>query len=131
MIKKSSPLGLGVLLYVLSTILMAIFYTIGIVYGIFKCIYKKQLITALRSIDNKLYTMAIMKDQTGNIVCSELFNKLLITKDSTDIFGKEDETISSGLGKNLKSGKLTKKGLWLANTLDSIQPNHCINSIGY
>lgn len=129
-IGTSKPLGIGVLLYIVSTVLMLLLYTIGILYGIFVNIYKRQFISGLRDIDNKFYTLAVVKDQTGNVVCEELFDRLLIKDNSANRFGIEDETISSVLGRNELSGTLSPIGEWLAKTLNSIQPNHCINSIG-
>lgn len=125
----SRTIGIGLLVYLLATILMAIFYTIGILYGAIKSLYKRQIGSGAAAIDNKLFTMAVMKDQTGNIVCAELFNLLLIKKESIYKFGEKDETISSVLGKNLQVNTLSSTGLWLADILDSIQPNHCIKSI--
>ena len=44
-------------------------------------------------------------------------------------FGKENETISSALGKNQRDGTLTKKGKTLVAILDFLDKNHCENSI--
>jgi hypothetical protein len=131
--KQSSSkrlIGIGFIVYLVATILMAIFYTVGILYGAFKSLYNRQFISGIADFDNKLFTMAVMKDQTGNVVCAELFNLILIKKISVNKFGKEDETISSVLGRNELSGTLSPIGEWLAKTLNSIQHNHCINSIG-
>jgi hypothetical protein len=125
----SKNIFIGVLMYTIATVLMFVFYTIGIVWGIIKSLYNRHIGIGLNSIGGKFFIMAVVKDQTGNVVCSELFNSLLIKSDSVDRFGNEDETISSVLGKNQRSGKLSKTGVWLANTLDKIQPDHCLKSI--
>lgn len=126
---KKIKLGVGLSVYLIATFLMLLLYIIGMLVGMFKSFYERQVGEGLKSVDYKLWYLAIMKDQTGNIVCKELFDWLLITKDSTNFFGSQDETISSVLGKNELAGTLSKTGLWLANKLNSIEPNHCINSI--
>lgn len=101
------------------------------------------------------YGIAHTIDILGNIICGDLLNMTLI-KHGGYRFGVRTETISSALGNNLKgvyvwrykfinirifsfhriiqvtykySKKLTKMGNLIANTLDAIDPNHCINSI--
>ena len=44
-------------------------------------------------------------------------------------FGKENETISSALGKNERDKTLSKKGKILVAILDFLDKNHCIKSI--
>ena len=44
-------------------------------------------------------------------------------------FGKENETISSALGKNERDKTLSKKGKLLVKILDFFDENHCKNSI--
>ena len=44
-------------------------------------------------------------------------------------FGRENETISSALGKNQRDKTLSKKGKLLVKILDFFDENHCKNSI--
>ena len=44
-------------------------------------------------------------------------------------FGRENETISSALGKNERDKTLSKKGKLLVKILDFFDENHCIKSI--
>ena len=44
-------------------------------------------------------------------------------------FGRENETISSALGKNERDKTLSKKGKLLVKILDFLDENHCKNSI--
>lgn len=125
----NKPLGLGITLYVLSSVLTLVVFPFAMLFGVFRSLYKRQFVSGLKAIDYKFYTLAIAKDQTGNVVCKELFNDLLISSDSKDQFGNEDETISSVLGKNEEGGNLKVTGRLLANILNKIQKNHCINSI--
>lgn len=126
---KKRPLGVGILLYLISVVLTLIFGTMGIFYGLFKAFYNRHFIDGLRDVDSKFYDMAIMKDQTGNVLCYEWFNKELINNKAIAKFGHTGETISSVLGKNQLNNSLTKTGWWLANRLNKIEENHCINSI--
>ncbi len=73
--------------------------------------------------------MAVTIDFFGNIVCAELFNCVLITKDSFYSFGKRKETISSVLGKNEKLGTLSYLGKILCRILNKIDKGHTLNNI--
>lgn len=44
-------------------------------------------------------------------------------------FGKDLETISSALGKNERDGTLTRTGKILVKILNTLDKNHCSNSI--
>ena len=44
-------------------------------------------------------------------------------------FGKENETISSALGKNERDNTLSKKGKLLVKILDFLDKNHCQKSM--
>jgi 8-oxo-dGTP diphosphatase len=75
-----------------------------------------------------LFRIAVSIDQLGNVVCSKLFNIILITSSGYQ-FGKEDETISSVLGKNKELGTLRFLGKLLDLLLDQIEKDHSIRSI--
>jgi hypothetical protein len=77
---------------------------------------------------NLLFAIAYSIDVFGNVFCSQLFNITLI-KHGGYQFGERRETVSSVLGKNKIMGTLSKSGRVLAKILDSIDENHCINSI--
>jgi len=72
--------------------------------------------------------LAISKDRYGNVLGQYLMNWLLITKAGYK-FGNGKETISSVLGKNERDNTLTLFGSFWADTLNSIQKDHCKNSI--
>lgn len=72
--------------------------------------------------------MATSIDVLGNVVCSELFNQVLINKNGYK-FGNRKETISSCIGKNKRADTLTKIGLILSAILDFIDKNHSLDSI--
>lgn len=107
---------MGILLFIVSIVLAAILFPLGIAWAILK-----KLGTYFRAI-------ALSVDQMGNVVMQDLFNDTLITKKGHK-FGDEDETISSVLGKNKKKKTLRRGGealVWLLHKLDD---NHSINSI--
>ncbi|PZM87454.1 MAG: hypothetical protein DLD55_01120 [candidate division SR1 bacterium] len=73
-------------------------------------------------------SIAIGLDQIGNSVCRDMLNGLLITSGGYS-FGRIQETISSVLGKNQKSGSLTRLGRAIVAVLDFIEKDHCRKSI--
>ena len=75
-------------------------------------------------------TIAIGLDQIGNSVCRDMLNKLLITSGWYS-FGKVQETISSVLGKNQETGTLTFFWAMIVKLLDTLDKNHCKDSIQY
>ena len=75
-------------------------------------------------------SVAIWIDQIGNSVCRDLFNRCLITS-SWYKFGKVQETISSVLGKNQETWTLTCLWAIIVKLLDTVDKNHCKDSIQY
>ena len=75
-------------------------------------------------------SVAIWIDQIGNSVCRDLFNRCLITS-SWYKFGKVQETISSVLGKNQETSTLTCLWAIIVKLLDTLDKNHCKDSIQY
>lgn len=73
---------------------------------------------------------AVNIDKFGNREFRTLWNVTLRT-DAGYQFGNIEETISSALGKNERDGTLTHTGkalVWILNTIDK---NHCKNSIQF
>lgn len=73
-----------------------------------------------------LFLIAVGLDQLGNIVCSRLFNLILV---KGNFFGNPDETISSAIGRAKLSNKLTFIGKSLDWFLNLFDKNHSIKSI--
>lgn len=73
-----------------------------------------------------LHDVCIGLDQLGNIVCSKLFNMVLV---KGHYFGNPDETISSAIGRAKLSNKLTWTGKALDWFLNLFDYNHSIKSI--
>lgn len=80
---------------------------------------------------NKGYfkSSAINIDKFGNREFRTSLNKTLIQENSPFMFGNDNETISSVLGKNQRFGYLTKFGKVICKILDTIDKNHCEKSI--
>lgn len=82
-------------------------------------------------VDNKkgyFRSSAITIDKLANREFRTLWNKKLRTENGYQ-FGRENETISSALGKNQRDGTLTKAGLRLVWILNLLDKNHCKNAI--
>ena len=75
-------------------------------------------------------SIAVGIDQIGNSVCRDMLNRLLITSGWYS-FGKVQETISSVLGKNQETGTLTFFWAMIVKLLDTLDKNHCKDSIQY
>lgn len=123
--KKANPF-IGTLLFIISILLLVLTGPIGLLFGFFKQLFSK----GLRGINEYFLELAISIDQLGNVLMQHLFNALWIKKGGYQ-FGNRDETISSALGKNKQLGTLTNFGKAIDKILDSIDPNHSLNSIDY
>ena len=110
----------GTLLYLVSLILLFIFYPIGYIWSL--------IIVKWAKLGRYNENVAIGIDVLGNIFLAPVLNKYFVTNKGYQ-FGYRGETISSVLGKNKIVNMLSALGKTLANLLDKIDKNHCINSI--
>jgi hypothetical protein len=115
----------GLILFIVSLILCSIFYPIGFIYSVVLTLFKN----GYTELDKYLFQCAISQDQHANTWLSKLFNDVLIKQGGAK-FGNTDETISSVLGKNQLSDKLTKLGKLINSILNKIENDHSIKSIG-
>ena len=110
---------MGILLYIIATILWVVITPINWVIVSFK-----------HGLSNDYFkSSAINIDKFGNREFRTSLNKTLIHENSPFKFGNIDETISSVLGKNQRYGHLTKFGKVICKILDTIDKNHCEKSI--
>ncbi len=123
--KKVNPI-MGFILLIVSILLLFITGPIGIIYGLFYSLFTK----LLSGIGEYFLEMAISIDQLGNVIMQHFLNLIWIKKKGYP-FGNRDETISSVIGKNLKKNTLTSFGKVISRILDSLDPNHSLNSIDY
>ncbi len=123
--KKTNPV-IGLLLFLVSVVLLAITGPIGFVYGIFHSLFTK----GFKGIGEYLLKIAISVDQLGNVLMQHLLNILWVKKGGYK-FGNRDETVSSAIGRNKKLDTLTGFGKTIDKILDAIDPDHSLNSVDY
>lgn len=123
--RRANPF-IGLLLFLVSMVLLLITGPLGFIYGLFYSLFKK----GFRGAGEYLLKIAVSIDQLGNVLMQHLLNALWIKKQGYP-FGNRDETISSALGRNRQLGTLTFFGRAIDGFLDSIDPNHSLNSIDY
>jgi len=114
----------GLILFIVSKVLVVLFYPIGFTYSVILTICK----SGFKALDKYLFNCAIATDQHANTYLAKLFNDIMI-KPSGHKFGNPDETISSVLGKNKLKNKLSLTGKGLDLLLNMIEDNHSIKSI--
>lgn len=115
---------MGFVLFLLANILAFPLFFAGFVAGVVKSFYNHHFDTGVRNLDQKFLTLAKSIDKYGNVVCAELFNYTLITKDAPVKFGRIEQTISAVIGHNELAGTLTRTGKALVYVLNWIDPNH-------
>jgi 8-oxo-dGTP diphosphatase len=113
------------ILFIVAILLAIILFPIGFLFTMIKP--KRNYYIKFK---NYLFFISVSIDQMGNVVCGELFNSILI-KEKIHLFGDEDETISSVMGRNKKINNLTILGKLLDWVLNKIDDDHTIKSIGY
>lgn len=119
------------ILYIVALILAFILTPIGIIFTFIKSFYKKSFKNAVKNLNLQFRTIAISIDQYGNVVCKDLFNFTLITKESKYLFGHEDNTISKIIGYNKLDNTLSKTGILVENILNFLDNNHSLKAIEY
>lgn len=119
---------MGFLLFFAAIILSLILYPLALITSLCKNFYKRRFKEGLKQLDRQLFDIAGSIDATGNVICDDLFNMVLIRKGGY-LFGNRKETVSSAIGKNQINKTLTWPGLLVAKILDTMEPGHCIKSI--
>lgn len=119
---------MGVLLFALALILLALLGPIGLLVTFAYNLLRYGVRYGVKRLNLDLKVIAIVLDQSGNVVCKDLFNLILRTKNGYS-FGNRRETVSSCIGKNKQMGTLTKLGRALDWVLNALDPNHSIKSI--
>lgn len=116
---------MGFLLWFVSIIAKLILYPIAFITTFIKEFYHTHFDRALAKVNKQFMDIAVSNDATGNVVCDDLFNLIMIKAGSYQ-FGNRKETISSVFGKNLQNGTLT----WFGNIIVLLlTKKHCIDSI--
>ena len=119
---------LSITLVIVAIVLFILLLPIAIIWGVIASLWRRKAKNGLAELSAWFYAWAISIDQLGNVICKELFNDALIVHKGIQ-FGNPDETISSVLGKNKKTGTLNFLGKALDWVLNILDPNHSIKSI--
>lgn len=114
---------LGLILFIVALILIFILGPISIAYSTSKYLLSFRFKTAWTYINKLLTSIAHSIDQTGNVICQDLFNDLLL-KEQLYKFGNADETISSALGKSKALNDLKWLGKLIVGILNTLDPEH-------
>lgn len=138
--KKQSQwkkLVISLILLMVAVILSVILLPLWIIYTLFMIIGRIIFPTTNNALQKSVWYLASMIrgvavgiDQIWNVVCRDLFNKILI-HDYWYKFWKPQETISSVLWHNQITGTLTDTWKRLVKLLDKIEKDHCKKSIIY
>ena len=109
---------MGILLYMIATILWVILTPINWVIIAFK-----------HGLSNDYFKQTALDiDRFGNRNFRAFLNTTMRVNEGY-FFGNENETISSVLGKNQRDKTLSNFGNIICFTLDSIDKDHCLKSI--
>lgn len=118
----------GTFLALIAIILAALLFPFGLLFTLIVNLYKRKWKFSFARLGEQNLSIATSIDTSGNVVCKDLFDLTLRTKNGYR-FGKRKETISSVLGKNKRDETLTRTGKVVAKILDFLDENHCLNSI--
>jgi 8-oxo-dGTP diphosphatase len=119
---------MGTALALVSLLLAMFLFPLGLLITFFINLYKRRWRFSFKRLDSQFLSIATSIDASGNVVCKDLFNLILIKKGGY-AFGNRKETISSALGKNQRGNMLTGAGKAIAFVLDKIDKDHCLKSI--
>ena len=106
---------MGIILFIVASILLFIIALPMIIVS---------AILDFKNFDKYMYNLAFSIDQLGNVLCSTVFNKVLIKNESTYKYGDPDKTISHVTGVNKVQGHLKPLGKLLAWILNALDKNH-------
>lgn len=120
---------MGFLMWIISLIVSPIILLSGIIYGFYHGFKNHHIGVGFKNADVKFMVMAKSVDKYGNALCAELFNDLLITKQSKYYFGDISQTISMVIGYNVREGTLSKSGKLLNHILNLIDKDHSLKAI--
>ena len=113
----------NLILVILAKLLYLVFEPISFVYVNF---FKKKF--TWKRLNGYFREQAVAIDRFGNSQYRSLLNAWFVGENGYK-HGNINETISSVLGKNQRDKTLTISGKILTKILDTIDKNHCVNSI--
>lgn len=113
---------MGFLLYIIATLFFLPLTGLNLVIVMWK---NKKI---FKTLNGYFMEGAIDIDSFSNRNFRSLWNTILRKKGGY-VFGNKNETISSALGKNQRDKTLSRPGKFICWILDSLDKNHCQNSI--
>jgi hypothetical protein len=84
---------MGILLWIIAEVLSKFFNLLGLLYTIIYSFVTFKWIGGLKRLNKYFYQLALSKDQHSNVALQDLFNAIMLKKNSIK-FGSEDQTIS-------------------------------------
>ena len=115
---------MGFILTIVARVLFLIVWSISPIIAFLSNLHRR----SFWKFQNRLaFTDALELDIYANYACRHTWN--LIFQLEGYEFGVKGETISSALGKNQRDGTLTWVGLFICFILDTLDKDHCQNSI--
>jgi len=124
----TGKLVLNLLLVLIALTLLKYLLIPALIFTLVVAFFKRKVGNGFLNISQYFREVAVSIDQLGNVVCSDLFDVMLIKKGGYR-FGNPDETISSVLGKNQKLNTLSKIGKVVNWILSKIEKDHSLISI--
>ena len=112
---------MGVILFIIASVLKWFFTPIGYIYGFIRSITLKELSEWHRD-------LALSKDRYGNVLLKHLNNDISISKEGYK-FGNGKETMRSVYGKNKLKKTLLMLGRLVAKILNDIEKDHVEKAI--
>jgi len=113
------------LLTVLALIALAIlFIPFGMVYSLLSSLWW-MVKSTFKTAGGEIYTFFRSLSKIVSIASAKLLRKLLIQRGGIP-FGTH--SVSAVLGANQREKTLSRLGVWLADTLDGLDPGHCVKA---
>ena len=112
--------------FILVILAKLLYLTVEPINFIYVILIKKKF--TWKRLDGYFRNEALAIDRFGNSQYRSLFNDWFVAEKGYK-HGNINETISSVLGKNQRDKTLTISGKILTKILDTIDKNHCVNSI--
>jgi hypothetical protein len=123
---------MGLLLFIVSIILGAVFFGISLVLTPIYYILTFKWKTGAKKLDRYFYLCALGVDQLGNVLTSQVLNKALLKgkpQYESLYFGNPDDTISYIIGQNKYGNNLTRIGKAIDWVLHKLDPYHVEKAI--
>lgn len=117
-------------LLIAAAVLAPVLIPVGVITAVVFSAWQLDYGMLYKYLTRLFFYMAFCLDKIGNYACAVLFNLTLIkSSEKAYRFGKEGESISYSLGKNLIADNLTIAGKCLNSILDFFEKDHSILTV--